>query len=83
MFIVSVRPSVCPSICLKPKFGRLKTKFDDDAGSAKRSLKTKFGPTFYVFYYWILATVRLDFVNVCTGILPVRTGKNEQSKKIA
>ena len=47
--------SVCMS-CLKPKkhfgqkFGRLKTKFDDDAGSAKRPRKTKFGPTFYVFY---------------------------------
>ena len=26
------------SVCLKPKFGRLKTKFDDDAeGSAKRT----------------------------------------------
>ena len=23
--------SVCPSVCLKPKFGRLKTKFDGDA----------------------------------------------------
>ena len=50
MFIASV----CPSVCLKPKFGRLKPKFDDDAegGSAKRTrtLKTKFGPTFYVFY---------------------------------
>ena len=32
MFIASVRPSVRPSVCLKPKFGRLKTKFDDDAG---------------------------------------------------
>ena len=42
---LSVRPSVRP----KPKFGRLKTKFDDDAGSAKRPRKTKFGPTFYVF----------------------------------
>ena len=35
MFIASVRPSVRPSVrlsvCLKPKFGRLKTKFDDDA----------------------------------------------------
>ena len=31
MFIASVRPSVC----LKPKFGRLKTKFDDDAGSVR------------------------------------------------
>ena len=39
MFIASVRPSVrpsvrlsvCLSVCLKPKFGRLKTKFDDDA----------------------------------------------------
>ena len=54
MFIASVRPSVRPSVCLKPKFGRLKPKFDDDAegGSAKRTrtLKTKFGPTFYVFY---------------------------------
>ena len=37
MFIASVCPSVRPSACLKPKFGRLKTKFDDDAGSAKRS----------------------------------------------
>ena len=34
MFIASVRPSVR----LKPKFGRLKTKFDDDAGSAKRTI---------------------------------------------
>ena len=63
MFIASVRPSVrlsvCPSVRLKPKFGRLKTKFDDDAGSAKRTIvrgsakrprKTKFGPTFYVSY---------------------------------
>ena len=58
MFIASVRPSVCLSVCLKPKFGRLKTKFDDDAGSAKRTWvgsakwprKTKFGPTFYIFY---------------------------------
>ena len=52
---LSVRPSVCLSVCLKPKFGRLKTRFDDDAdnafdGSAKRTRKTKFGPTFYVFY---------------------------------
>ena len=52
--------SVCPvwktnfgDICLKPKF-------DDDAddaceGSSKRTRKTKFGPTFYVFYrYWNL-----------------------------
>ena len=49
ILIASVRPS-----CLKPKnqpkFGRLKIKFDDDPGSAKRSRKTKFGPTFYVFY---------------------------------
>ena len=38
MFIASVCPSVRPSACLKPKFGRLKTKFDDDAeGSAKRT----------------------------------------------
>ena len=59
MFIASVRPSVRLSVCLKPKFGRLKTKFDDDAGSAnrmwggsaKRPPKTKFGPTFYVFYW--------------------------------
>ena len=31
--------SVCPSVCLKPKFGRLKPKFDEDAegGSAKRT----------------------------------------------
>ena len=50
MSIASVRLSVRPSVCLKPKFGRLKTKFDDDAGSAKRPRKTKFGPTFYVFY---------------------------------
>ena len=56
MFIASVRRlSVCLSVCLtKPKFGRLKSKFDDDAdnaceGSAKRTRKTKFGPTFYVF----------------------------------
>ena len=27
---LSVRLSVCQSVCLKPKFGRLKTKFDDD-----------------------------------------------------
>ena len=42
MFIASVRPSVCPSVCLKPKFGRLKPKFDDDAegGSAKRKLSS-------------------------------------------
>ena len=37
MFIASVRPSVR----LKPKFGRLKTKFDDDAGSAKRPQKLR------------------------------------------
>ena len=38
MFIASVCPSVRLSVCLKPKFGRLKTKFDDDAeGSAKRT----------------------------------------------
>ena len=30
MFIASVRPSV-GLFCLEPKFGRLKTKFDDDA----------------------------------------------------
>ena len=48
MFIASVRLSVRPSVCLKPKFGRLKTKFDDDAGSAKRPRKTKSGPTFYL-----------------------------------
>ena len=56
MFIASV----CPSVCLKPKFGRLKPKFDDDAegGSASRIMwgvreadpDLKFGPTFYVFY---------------------------------
>ena len=47
MFIASV----CPSVRLKPKFGCLKPKFDDDAaGSAKRIRKIKFGPTFYVFY---------------------------------
>ena len=34
MFIASVRPSVCLSVCLKPKFGRLKSKFDDDADNA-------------------------------------------------
>ena len=33
MFIVSVRPSVC----LKPKFGRLKTKFDDGMMQGPRS----------------------------------------------
>ena len=33
MFIASVRPSVR----LKPEFGRLKTKFDDDAGSTKQT----------------------------------------------
>ena len=27
----SVRLSVCLSVCLKPIFGRLRTKFDDDA----------------------------------------------------
>ena len=58
MFIASVRPSVCPSVCLKPKFGRLKPKFDDDAEGGvreadSRTRKTKFGPTFYVFYYLI------------------------------
>ena len=46
MFIASVRPSVRPSVRLKPKFGRLK-KFDDDADP--RTRKTKFGPTFHVF----------------------------------
>ena len=48
MFIASVRLSVCLSVCLS-KFGRLKTKFDDDA---ERTRKTKFGPTFYVFYIY-------------------------------
>ena len=35
----SVRPSVCPVWNQKkqPKFGRLKTKFHDDGGSAKRT----------------------------------------------
>ena len=45
MFIASVCLSVCPSVCLsvrlsvclKPKFGRLKTKFDDDAERGPRS----------------------------------------------
>ena len=32
MFIASV----CLSVCLKPKFGRLKTKFDDDAEGGPR-----------------------------------------------
>ena len=50
--------SVCPSVCLKPKFGRLKTKFDDDADNAcgvreaKRTQKTKFDPTFYCTVQW-------------------------------
>ena len=51
---LSVRLSVCLSVCLKPKFGRLKTKFDDDAEGVReadpQTRKTKFGPTFYVFY---------------------------------
>ena len=34
---LSVCLSVCPSVCLKPKFGRLKTKFDDDAEGGPRS----------------------------------------------
>ena len=60
---LSVCPSVCLSVCLKPKFGRFKTKFDDDAEGGPRSgpadpkdpqtRKTKFGPTFYVFYTFI------------------------------
>ena len=41
--ICLLRLSVRPSDSLKPKFGRLKTKFDDDA--------EKFGSTFYVFYF--------------------------------
>ena len=53
MFNASVRPSVCLSVCLKPKFGQL---FDLSClnlrGSAERTCnkKTKFGPTFYVLY---------------------------------
>ena len=45
MFIASVCPSVCPSVrlsvCLKPKFGRLKTKFDVDAEGGPRSVPEK------------------------------------------
>ena len=39
----SVRLSVCPSVRLKPKFGRLKPKFDDDAegGPLHRPLPEK------------------------------------------
>ena len=49
----SVRPSVCLSVCLKPKFGQL---FGQSCLNLRRSAertcnkKTKFGPTFYVFY---------------------------------
>ena len=49
----SVRPSVCLSVCLKPKFGQF---FGQSClnlrWSAERTCnkKTKFGPTFYVFY---------------------------------
>ena len=60
MFIASVRPSVCLSVCLKPKFGRLKTKFDDDA-------KTKFGPAFYVFYMTVVG--ELSYKVLSSGIL--------------
>ena len=41
-----MRLSARPSVCLKPKYGRLKTKFDDDAENAWEGS----GPTFHVFY---------------------------------
>ena len=31
--------SVRLSVCLKPKFGRLKTKFDDDAEGGKKAVR--------------------------------------------
>ena len=64
MFIASV----CLSVCLKPKFGRLKTKFDDDARSAKRPRKTKFGPKFYVFYLKITAVYTATLRFRATGL---------------
>ena len=48
-----VRPSVRSSVCLKSKFGQL---FDLSCLNLRESVerkcnkKTKFGPTFYVFY---------------------------------
>ena len=48
-----MRPSVRPSVCLKPKFGQLfSLSCLNLRGSAERTCnkKTKFGPTFYVFY---------------------------------
>ena len=49
----SVRPSLCLSVCLQPKFGRLKTKFDEDAegGSESGPEKLSSAPrSTYVFY---------------------------------
>ena len=65
LYVYCVCPSVRPSVCLKPKFGRLKTKFDDDTGSAKRPRKTKFGPTFYVFYNSVRAYGQ-EYLRICS-----------------
>ena len=51
MFIASVRPSVRNQ-------NLVKTKFDDDAGSAKRPRKTKFGPTSSIWYIGDLGPAR-------------------------
>ena len=58
MFIASVRLSVC----LKPKFGRLKTKFDDDAEGTR---ETKFCPTFYFSICLLRPSVR---PSVCLSV---------------
>ena len=64
MFIASVRPSVCLS---ETKIWTFENKnfapFEkaDVTGSAKRRRKTKFGPTFYVFYLQC-TTTKLDKV---------------------
>ena len=53
MFIASVRRlSVCLSVCLtKPKFGRLKSKFDDDADNACEGSSKRTRPhVLHVFY---------------------------------